>query len=344
MALENAIYAFGKITTSLKVRRSHLKRRGRRDPITEELLARAESIEEYAVGIAAGMLKEHPAYPWFSRILGVGRENIGKCLGPIRIKPADEFICPGKKCGYFELKNGRTTPPLCPKCKTQMIDPPYADTPSALHKFAGGAPEDGKSPKRTPGVRSSYNSRLRSMFWRLMTAMLKAGLRQKCLKCSEVVGQTTLDKKENDGHCPRCRNDTFATIAISKFAQKYLDVKSKYIARYLNTGYKIVPASALPTDEEDKKYEPPGVISEGHIHNMAMKWTVKLFQTCLWLVWREAEGLPLTKPYPISILGHSSFIDPWTMCDKAASREEKTSATERATGIEKPTCQERASE
>lgn len=315
-ALENAITSIEKTCTSLKIRKSHLKLQGRSDPVTDELLAKTEELKEYAVCRAADQLKEHPAYPWFSRILGVGRENIGKCLGPVRVKPADEFVCIKKGCKYFVLKNGQTIPPLCPKCKTQMIDPPYANTPSGLHKFAGNAVEDGKSPKRTPGVKSSYNSHLRSMFWRLMGSILKAGLRQKCLKCGAIVGQGTLDKEENEGLCPKCKNDSFETIAISKFAQKYLNFKELYVSRFTAQGFTIVPAASLPINKEGKKYEPEGVISEGHIHNLANKRTVKLFQTCLWLVWRKAEGLPVTMPYVIDKLGHDSFIDPWEMVDR----------------------------
>ena len=315
--LENALLAIEKVEVSLKVRRSHLKRQGRSDSETDELLSRTEDLKEYAVGRAAALLKEHPAYPWFSKVKGIGRENIGKCLGPIRVKPADEFVCTTKDCRNRVLKNGRTVPPQCPKCKKQMKDPPYADTISALWKFAGNdVGKDNKAPKRSPGIKSSFNSQLRSMFWRLMVSILKAGLRKKCLKCGSLVGQGTLDKPESKGLCPKCKHDRFETIAISEFAKKYLQWKAQYVSRFTNNGYKIVPAEELPKNKEGKKYESEGVISEGHIHNLAVKRTVKLFQACLWLVWREAEGLPVTKPYAIDKLGHDSFIDPWEMVDR----------------------------
>jgi hypothetical protein len=53
---------------------------------------------------------------------------------------------------------------------------------------------------------------------------------------------------------------------------------------------------------------------------MALRKMVKLFLACLWLEWRKAEGLPLTKPYAIEQLGHDSFISPEEMCDRE-SRE-----------------------
>ncbi len=43
---------------------------------------------------------------------------------------------------------------------------------------------------------------------------------------------------------------------------------------------------------------------------------VKLFLACLWLVWREAEGLPSRSPYAIEKKGHSTVISPWEMIDR----------------------------
>jgi len=58
------------------------------------------------------------------------------------------------------------------------------------------------------------------------------------------------------------------------------------------------------------------MISEGHIHNMALRKMIKLFLVCLWVVWREEEGLSVTKPYAIDRLGHNSYIGPWEMVDR----------------------------
>jgi len=51
-----------------------------------------------------------------------------------------------------------------------------------------------------------------------------------------------------------------------------------------------------------------------HIHLRALRKTVKRFLVDLWLMWRKLEGLPLSKPYPIGILGHdplpkSPYVD-----------------------------------
>lgn len=129
--------------------------------------------------------------------------------------------------------------------------------------------------------------------------------------------------------------------AQGSFYDFYIEEKHKEQQRLKNAGFKIVPTAKLPM-KDDKRYEPEGVISEGHVHERALRKMVKLFLACLWLVWRQMEGLPITKPYAIDKLGHSSFIDPWSMTD-GATNNEKTIKVERARDIEKTMGRERAS-
>jgi len=35
---------------------------------------------------------------------------------------------------------------------------------------------------------------------------------------------------------------------------------------------------------------------------------VKIFLQHLWVTWREIEGLPVSDPYSISIMGHAKYI------------------------------------
>jgi hypothetical protein len=241
-----------KLRVASQVRISHLAKRGRQDSDTEELHKRLVDLEKYVDGRVAAHLKLHPAYPWFSHVKGVGRENIGKVIGPVRVAPETD-------------DDGNELP--------------YADTISALWKFAGLSVEDGKAPKRKVGEKLSYNSRLRSMCWRLGSSLLRAK---------------------------------------GKFYEYYLSQKEQYEQRYLNNGVNIVPATSLPK-KDGKKTEGDGYISEGHVHNQALRKTIKLFLACLWLEWREGLGLPVTKPYAIDHLMHVSFIDPAKMKDKAVN-------------------------
>ena len=78
----------------------------------------------------------------------------------------------------------------------------------------------------------------------------------------------------------------------------------------------ITPCCNNPLIETKLRQELPGVIWVGHLDTMAVRKMIKLFLACLWLVWREAEGSPLTKPYALDRFGHDSFIDPWEMLDR----------------------------
>ncbi len=234
--LVNSVLAIEKLRVAAQVRQTHLTNQKRKDAETDELLIRIKGLEDYADGRVAQLIKNHPAYPWFSRVKGIGRENIGKVIG--------------------------------------LVDIEKANTISSLWKFAGYSVENGKAPKRQKGGgKLSYNSRLRSMCWRLGVSLMRGG---------------------------------------GKFHDFYSKEKDKYIKKCLSKGMKIVPASQLPRDN-GKRYESEGVISEGHVHNYALRKMIKLFLGCLWLVWREAAGLPTRQPYSHEYQGHTKLIGPWEM-------------------------------
>jgi len=256
---------------------THLALQGKEDPERNELHRRLKDLEDFVDGRVAYLIQGHPAYPWFSLVLGVGRENIGKVVGPIDIE--------------------------------------RAKTISALWKFTGFSVEDGIAPKRIKGGgKLSYNSQLRSMCWRLATSLKRAR---------------------------------------GKFYEYYIKEKDKYTERFESQGYKILstpqgkwvclncgaswakkrgitPCCSNQSIEKKLRGEPQGIIWLGHLDAMAVRKMIKLFLACLWLVWREAEGLPLTNPYAIDILKHQSLIDPWEMTDRLAKPPEKSREMERA--------------
>ncbi|GAH81945.1 unnamed protein product, partial [marine sediment metagenome] len=163
-----------------------------------------------------------------------------------------------------------------------LIDIEKAPTISSLWKFAGFAPgEDAKAMKRVKGQKLLYNSQLRSMCWRLATSLKR------------VKG---------------------------KYYEYYIREKDKYTDRFVDQGIKILrtpggkwvclncganwakkgavtPCCDNPRVERKAREEPPGVIWLGHLDMMALRKMIKLFLACLWLVWREAEGLPTRSPY-----------------------------------------------
>jgi len=290
--LVDAELAIERERVSLDIRISHLDLQDRTCIDSEETRDKLLEIEHWIEGRISRIICDHPAYHWFSKVRGVGKENIGKCISGIRIKPEKGYR-KNKATGDMEL-----------------VDLPYASTISGVWSYIGfGLDEDNKAMRKVSGEKLRYNADLRTMWWRLGSSLLKTSIRHKCSKCGELVGQSSIPKH-------KCADATFRTVTLSKFSAYYLKEKDKYTTRFINEGCKIVPAEQLPKNAEGKRYEPEGIKSEGHIHNMAMRKMLKLFAGCLFLVWREAEGLPPTKPYAIDILKHDTMIHPWDMVDK----------------------------
>lgn len=90
--------------------------------------------------------------------------------------------------------------------------------------------------------------------------------------------------------------------AKGSYYRYYLEMKDYYTKRAEKQGLKI-----LSLNRKEKE----GEISKAHIHNMALRKMIQLFLAHLWVVWRRAEGLPLTDPYPIAHLGHADYIEPF---------------------------------
>lgn len=51
-------------------------------------------------------------------------------------------------------------------------------------------------------------------------------------------------------------------------------------------------------------------LSPVHMHRMATRYAVKMFLRDMWVVWRELEGLPVSDPYEVAVLGHKPHLDP----------------------------------
>ncbi|GAH63105.1 unnamed protein product, partial [marine sediment metagenome] len=96
----DAAVAVEKLRVASEVRQSHLARQGKQDAETDELHQRLKDLEEFVDGRVADVIQSHPAYPWFSRVKGVGGENIGKVVAPIDIERAKTISALWKFAGY----------------------------------------------------------------------------------------------------------------------------------------------------------------------------------------------------------------------------------------------------
>lgn len=81
------------------------------------------------------------------------------------------------------------------------------------------------------------------------------------------------------------------TRKAGKFNAVYYKRKDYEIAHVLAAGGSVRPAKKGGPD-----IIPPDMAA-GHLNQRAIRYMIKAFTACLWLVWREAEGLAVREPY-----------------------------------------------
>lgn len=165
-----------------------------------------------------------------------------------------------------------------------LIDITKASYVSSLWKYAGFSVEDGKAPKQKKGEVREFNLQLRSMCWRLGTSLMRAK---------------------------------------GKYYDFYQEKKVADIAKIQQRGITILPQEELDRLKKKKNFDPTVYMSEGHVHGRALRKAIKLFLSHLWVVWREAEGLTIAKPYAHAELGHQHYIDPWDFAEQKLKKSKK---------------------
>lgn len=157
----------------------------------------------------------------------------------------------------------------------------YVDIEKAVHvsnlwRYAGfGVNSDGHAERIKKGEKLHYNKTLKSMCWRLAKSLIR------------VKGS---------------------------YYEFYVNQKKAATEKLESQGIKIVPSNKLPL-EKGKRVEKDGYYGLGHVDMKAMRKMTKLFLQHLWIVWREAEGLPTNKPYAHDRLGHQGYIEPYDMVE-----------------------------
>lgn len=295
--MSDACMALEKVRVGATIRLSHLERHGQTCADTEDLQQRSKQLEDWADSKLGAYLSDHPAHWWFSRVKGIGKENIAKVIGRIEAfgryyKPGDPFIpayVTRAPEAYRYVEDGEVKEGL--GVWVEGIE--RLTTPSKLRVLSGHAP----GMRREAGKRHPYDATLKMLTWRLGTSLMKAegkfynfySERKEYLRQRAEAEGVRITPTPQARFCLNCEREV-----IKKAARFCPDC-----------------GQAL-----SQKREPPGVLYEGHVHNMAKGRMEQMFLDLLWVVWREALGLPLRVPYPIEYGGHSRVITPEDMTDK----------------------------
>ena len=302
-----------KSRVAVQVGLTHLKKLHRESPEREEFLKLIIPVEAFVDGILAREITTHPTWPWASRSKGVGKENLPKVVGLIeafgRYYDQGDPLIPAyvnrpleKYYKIEKVKNeeaGEIARETVEKEGIWVEGIERLTNVSKLFKYAGLDP----GAKRQAGSIISFNSDLRMALFRLQTGLNRAG------------------------------GIWYTGSSESGCSPGYLGYRVKIVER--KPGIQVVPTPKgrmcficnIEVKGKDTHYcpkcegklsfktEPEGYLYKGHLHFMALRETEKDFCLCLWLVWRQALGLPVTQPWDVVKLGHPA-IDPWKMVDR----------------------------
>jgi len=315
-----------KVRVAAQVRISHLAKTGRRSPDTEMFLEHVRGVEKWVDATLASYILNHPTWPWASRVKGIGKENFPKVIGLI-----EAF---GR---YYDVDDPEMPPFVTRPVEDYQVlvdgDPVDKEgiwvdgierlaTPSKLHKYAGEHVIDGRAPKREAGTKLGFNSDLRVALVRLATALNRAGSgpTEKAPHRTTGIWYTGGDRGEGYG---RGYQGHRLVITSMKEVAGFKIVPTPRSRMCLTCNIEVVKKAALwCPDCGDKltlKEEPPGILFKGHLHQMSLRQNIKDFTTCVWVVWRQALGLPCPPPYNVARLGEPP-IDPWKMVDRPATQ------------------------
>jgi len=151
----------------------------------------------------------------------------------------------------------------------------YFDVHKAKHvssfwKYAGLAVEDGKAVKRRHGEKTDYNPLVKVLMWKVADSFLK----QRTPVYRDIYDEVRLNENKKLNN----------PLGNPKNCPQYSECLKKL-----------------------KKAKTPSC--KMHIHRRACRIMVKRFLSDLWLNWRKLEGLPITEPYVIGVLGHSKLTE-----------------------------------
>lgn len=298
--------AIEKPRVAAQVRLAHLAKHGKQDPLTEEILVKIRQLESYIDSRTVAQLESHPAAHWFLRIKNLRGEAFAKVIS--------EFEGFGR---YYEVGepmipryNGQAVPERYRRRETYTVSIDGEDKdfvwvsaierfvePSDLRKYSGLYP----GARAAQGEKLAFNRQMRTMLWRVSENLIRANGKLKgfydqyrAYKLNKYAEEGNMVVPTPKGRlCPQC------------LEEKDIPTTTRFCPDC---------GSALA-----HKNEPPGIIFAGHFHNMCRRRMMQIFLDCFWVVYRQAEGLPIRPPYVVEFLGHESIITPEDLCDQPAS-------------------------
>lgn len=246
-------------------------------------------LEAFMKDHAEAQTKLYPVHEWIIAQKGLSYDLAGQLIGIIQdIKRFDNV----SKLWYY---SGLAVVDICEKCNRQWL-PPEEKAMRILHIKERQKEQEAKKIVKT---KQSEIIPAESMVCNCEHPVL-------IRKSQKPIKGTLLDY-----------NPVAKSLAF-KVASQFIKQGDFYRKLYeeFRDAYEARPD--LKEEVDEKKGKPAkakhGEVTETkgtlHIHRMAQRKMVKIFLQHLWVTWRELEGLPVTMPYAISVLGHGDYIKP----------------------------------
>lgn len=208
-------------------------------------------------------LAAHPAWPWLSRVKGIGATLAAKLLA--------------------------------------RLDVARAPSPSSFWAYCGLATVPGIEYRCTScGLRASFPTR-----YRVKGAHQRPDRKTECsgtLAAYRGPEQGVRVAQPRPGSGEKASYDQYAKKVCYLIGVSFLRSGSAYEAYYRQQRARL-------------ERERPGWTA-GRTHYAALRKTEKLFLAQLWIVWRQAEGLPTTTPYAHGVLNREDYIPPDAMIEE----------------------------
>ena len=148
-------------------------------------------------------------------------------------------------------------------------------TVSKLWRFSGWAVINGEAERNKKGETSHFDRKLKAVCWNIADQFIK--------QQTPVYVDIYYEEKERQRRLhpePLCRD---CGAVVMQKGQNW----------------------RCPENGNHKTMFTPA-----HLHNRAIRKMIKIFLQHLWVQWRKAEGLPVSKPYVVAILGHTNVVEP----------------------------------
>ena len=198
------------------------------------------------------------------------------------------------------------------------VDIRKAHSISALWRFAGYAVINGERQRPTKGQKLDYNKRLKTYVYRQMSSLMRAGgvyskLYYRFREEEEAKQMKEPFREERAGVPEESMASERAEAGEQpRFEERAESLEEPSCQERASSSEEPIGAERANNSEEPTSAERSIPKNKMHVHLRAIRRMAKIWLSHLWVVWREAEGLPVSQPWVIEHGGHSDYIAPMT--------------------------------